>query len=53
MAFGLTGAPGTFQGAMNVTLAPGLCHFVIVFFDDILIYGRSYEEHVQHVALVF
>jgi len=25
MAFGLTGAPGTFQGAMNTTLAPGLC----------------------------
>lgn len=32
MAFGLTGAPGTFQGAMNSTLAPGLRKFVIVFF---------------------
>ena len=53
MAFGLTGAPGTFQGAMNATLAPGLRRFMIVFFDDILIYNRSYEEHVQHVALVF
>ena len=38
---------------MNATLAPGLRRFVIVFFDDILIYSRSYEEHVQHVALVF
>lgn len=28
MAFGLTGAPGTFQGAMNTTLAPGLRKFV-------------------------
>ena len=53
MAFGLTGAPGTFQGAMNVTLAPGLRCLVVVFFDDILIYSRSYEDHVQHVALVF
>jgi hypothetical protein len=32
MVFGLTGAPGTFQGAMNSTLAPGLRRFVIVFF---------------------
>jgi hypothetical protein len=35
MAFGLTGAPGTFQLAMNSTLAPGLRRFVIVFFYDI------------------
>jgi hypothetical protein len=53
MAFGLTGVTGTFQGAMNVTLAPGLRQFVIVFFDDILVYNRSFEEHVQHLRMVF
>ena len=52
MAFGLTGAPVSFQGAINVTLAPGLRKFVIVFFDDILICSRSYEEHLQHINLV-
>lgn len=52
MAFCLTGAPGSFQGAMNVTLAPGLRKFVIVFFDDILIYSKSYEEHLKHIELV-
>lgn len=53
MAFGLTGAVGTFQGAMNSTLAPGLRHFVIIFFDDILIYSRTFEDHLEHLAPVF
>jgi hypothetical protein len=53
VAFGLTEALGTFQGAMNVTLAPGLHKFVLVFFDDILIYSKTYAEHLVHIELVF
>jgi hypothetical protein len=45
MAFGLCGAPGTFQGAMNTTLAPLLKKCVLVFFDDILVYSASLEEN--------
>jgi len=52
MAFGLTGAPGTFQGAMNWTLAPGLRKSVLVFFDDILIYSRTLAEHITHLSRV-
>ena len=50
MAFGLTGTPGTFKGAMNITLAPGLRKFVIVFFDDILVYSATFEEHIAHLS---
>jgi hypothetical protein len=52
MAFGLTGAPATFQHAMNASLAEVLRKFVVVFFDDILIYSPSYTEHLKHLAAV-
>lgn len=52
MAFGLSGAPGTFQGAMNTSLAPLLRKCVVVFFDDILVYSQSFEDHVQHLSQV-
>jgi hypothetical protein len=52
MAFGLTGAPATFLSAMNDTLKDYLRKFVLVFFDDILIYSSSYDDHLKHIALV-
>lgn len=53
MPFGLTGAPGTLQDAMNSTLAPFLRKFMLAFFDDILIFSKSYEEHIKHLEQVF
>jgi hypothetical protein len=52
MAFGFIGAPTTFLSAMKDTLSDYPRKFVLVFFDDILIYSSNYEDHLQHIVLV-
>ena len=49
---GLINAPATFQTTMTILFTEWLDNFVIIYFDDILIYSQSQSDHIQHVRQV-
>ena len=52
MSFRLSNAPATFQAVMNDLFHPYLRKFVLVFFDDILIYSKNWNSHLKHVETI-
>ncbi|CAL1396383.1 unnamed protein product [Linum trigynum] len=52
MPFGLCNAPSTFQAAMNDLFRDILRRYVLVYFYDILIHSKTWDDHLQHVRHV-
>ena len=52
MPFGLTNTPTTFVRLMNDVLRPFIDSFAVVYLDDILIFSKTWSEHLQHVEQV-
>ena len=52
-SYGLTNAGASYQRLMDVTLSGVSGHRILAYMDDVIIFSRSFEEHIRDLELVF
>ena len=53
MPFGLCNAPVTFQHLMQNTLGELNLMYCVIYLDDVIVFGCTEEEHLEHLGVVF
>ena len=53
MPFGLTNSPATYQRMMEECLSDLHLKICCIFIDDVIIFGKTYDEHLENLQLVF
>ena len=53
LPMGLSTAPGAFQNLMEIVMSGLSMEIAMVYLDDIVVFGRTFEEHLQRLRLVF
>ncbi|QRV78981.1 Retrovirus-related Pol polyprotein from transposon [Ceratobasidium sp. AG-Ba] len=53
LPFGFLNGPSAFQRVMQKVLAPFLWLFALVYIEDIVIYSKTFEEHLLHLDTIF
>jgi hypothetical protein len=53
MPFGLCNTPATFQRLMDKVMAKYLRKFVLIYLDNLTIYSKTFDDHVNHLSIIF
>jgi hypothetical protein len=51
--FGLMNAEARFHRAMDISFVDELGRFIVIYWDDIIVFSKKYEEHLLHIRRVF
>ena len=53
LPFGLTNAPSTFERLMDIVLNRLTWKIALIYIDDIIVFSKSFDEHLHHLEIVF